>query len=783
MSRRSLAISYPSSLHVQCDPGYSIDGSSTLSSLQFTVACLADGTLSDLNQCQKVECGLAPAVTYTKEAPAPDKAHVFNDVAEYKCAEGYTLDTTPEGPTEQISLCTQTGVFQPVMQCEPVSCGQPAAIIHGTVNSEHISFPKTVTFACDTGYRFPEGNSSSALLQLQKRNITNITGALAFTAKTNEHHHLYEMHGGGQGYGRKKIGGNRQRRVITKRGPGNPLAALTHNAGLQKKAHATLSFDTAEVKQNNLGGVGPDGGTQELRIGPIGTLGSDTLDVVLTTEGPYEKANSNSGQNGMHGGFAKINVRACSSATIKFQFQLSSTKAPVVLDHFTSTFFDLDRGSKALEKLVVSGFDEVYLHDDSNLEFEADGDSTSYSSTIKGNAPNPADPLALSAEQEKHSAGFKFSNADGLKMVFDIPCSGSWATNQPNGGRNMMFSFESSMVPPPPEPMPSDVSEITLGCQASGAIESAPDHYMNGDALLCVRNLCGEPPGIDGASAHPYLYYFGDAVSYHCDHGLTVDGTPGGATTWSVTCQEDGTFSPPLTTACVAPQFSVGGKISDATNMSPLAGVSLKFTRPDGTSETLSTNAQGLYDSLGPMGEVTFEASKEGYIAASKLLFVQGDIPASAGLADLVLSPVLPADGWRVVLSWNQDPPDLDSHLYFGSGLACEIFYGRRSMTCPSGVGATLDVDDTNGQGPETTTIERFSGSRSGKAVFKVYNYYPTADFAASDAVAKVYHGDSLAGEFKVNDGGGVWDGQWWSVFSIDGPSETITPCTNLACT
>ena len=54
----------------------------------------------------------------------------------------------------------------------------------------------------------------------------------------------------------------------------------------------------------------------------------------------------------------------------------------------------------------------------------------------------------------------------------------------------------------------------------------------------------------------------------------------------------------------------------------------------------------------------------------------------------------------RMVLTWGEEPKDLDSHLLTSTG--CNVFYGHKQ--CPDG-SASLDADVTDGFGPETINV------------------------------------------------------------------------------
>ena len=55
----------------------------------------------------------------------------------------------------------------------------------------------------------------------------------------------------------------------------------------------------------------------------------------------------------------------------------------------------------------------------------------------------------------------------------------------------------------------------------------------------------------------------------------------------------------------------------------------------------------------------------------------------------------------RVILTWAEQPPDLDMHLFI-CNRGCEVYYPTANKNCEN---VNLDVDDTNGNGPETMTL------------------------------------------------------------------------------
>jgi stress response protein SCP2 len=273
-------------------------------------------------------------------------------------------------------------------------------------------------------------------------------------------------------------------------------------------------------------------------------------------------------------------------------------------------------------------------------------------------------------------------------------------------------------------------------------------------------------------------------VIYTCDEGHTVDGTLNGLKEWSVTCEASGSFSTPTPAAesCVEVTTNVRGKVQDATNLQAVPGAEVEFFSSGGRRITTTTDASGIYEATGvPAGVVTAKAGLiDKYIGATKTVDTSMNLPP---LTVFTLSPVLPPDGWRVVLTWASRPRDLDSYVYFGTNQRCKVYYSRKYMSC-GGVDVTLDVDDTNGNGPETVTFSKVSTScrsqTTCKFIFKVNNYSKNPSFLDSQVKVVVYNGDHEMAKYTIDDG--KLNQNWWSVFSIDGKTGTIEPCQTVQC-
>jgi hypothetical protein len=143
----------------------------------------------------------------------------------------------------------------------------------------------------------------------------------------------------------------------------------------------------------------------------------------------------------------------------------------------------------------------------------------------------------------------------------------------------------------------------------------------------------------------------------------------------------------------------------------------------------------------------------------------------------VVTLAALPSSGeTRIVLTWGQDPSDLDSHLVGpnADGSLFHVFYQQLGDDSY----AELDHDDTTSYGPETITIY--------SQIDGVYNYavhdYTDRDstdsssLSQSGATVRVYRGSTLAATFSVPSNS---SGTLWTVFTMNG--NVITPVNTMS--
>jgi hypothetical protein len=207
--------------------------------------------------------------------------------------------------------------------------------------------------------------------------------------------------------------------------------------------------------------------------------------------------------------------------------------------------------------------------------------------------------------------------------------------------------------------------------------------------------------------------------------------------------------------------------VVDAQTGEPLPGALvtvLDFTR--------ETNNQGIAEFADlPVGETTVTVSLAGYVdAVSEVTIEAGRITTER----VVLSRTL-TSGYRFVLTWGEQPFDLDSYLVtppIGEQVYVISYLYFGSEEEPPY--AVLDHDDTGSFGPETITIVH---NQPGDYRYFVHNYSRANDpespaLAGSGATLTLIRGNEVLERLVVPSTG---TGDYWNVLRLDAESGTIS--------
>ncbi len=239
--------------------------------------------------------------------------------------------------------------------------------------------------------------------------------------------------------------------------------------------------------------------------------------------------------------------------------------------------------------------------------------------------------------------------------------------------------------------------------------------------------------------------------------------------TVSVTTGEETTLPPVFLSIPSDISGTVSGMIRDAMTGDSLPDVTLSFYDGIGASETgrpaakITNQGNGQYSVLLPAGEYTMFVSKDGYKTASTTVHSRGE--ATLDRQNCTITPLVPEGQIRIVLEWGMAPRDLDSHL-FNKSQQIHVFFSAKNAQKGGREVVNLDVDDTDGEGPETTTILQ---QLPGKYAFMIHDYtnrenYNSNAMAASGAKVTVYVGNDNPIVYTVPNQKGIV----WEVFTLE---------------
>jgi hypothetical protein len=190
-------------------------------------------------------------------------------------------------------------------------------------------------------------------------------------------------------------------------------------------------------------------------------------------------------------------------------------------------------------------------------------------------------------------------------------------------------------------------------------------------------------------------------------------------------------------------------------------GIEDAIVRLSGQSvSTDLTTSIGEYSFEGlEQGNYQIEVEKSGYIIEEK----QVNFDGSAAVVNFVLSQTIASDAYRVVLTWGENPQDMDIHIYTQN---LDHIYYMNQGSLASYPYIYLDIDDLHSYGPETMTYSQIQASS-----IYVHNYSGYPDIKQSSAEIRVYNGNSILRTFQVPASG---SGYWWHVFDFTNSGSVV---------
>ena len=217
----------------------------------------------------------------------------------------------------------------------------------------------------------------------------------------------------------------------------------------------------------------------------------------------------------------------------------------------------------------------------------------------------------------------------------------------------------------------------------------------------------------------------------------------------------------------------IKGVVTNAVNGSTIEGATV--TLDGATSITDETGSYSFYLSL-QSGTYNVDSVVDSFCPFGGSFEIPEEFSSNEFIYSFSLSPYPEPGEIRMVLNWGSTPSDLDSHLKTPEieGTTHHISYSNRG-SAESAPYATLDVDDTDGYGPETITIKQ---SFSGTYIYYIYQYSSTGSLRESGGSIQIYNSPTCDGEtIQVPDEG---TGRYWYICDIDGDTGEITVVNSI---
>lgn len=234
---------------------------------------------------------------------------------------------------------------------------------------------------------------------------------------------------------------------------------------------------------------------------------------------------------------------------------------------------------------------------------------------------------------------------------------------------------------------------------------------------------------------------------------------------------------------------TASGMVYDALTGAGVPGLTMLIRRGINNTDgevlaSFETDENGRYQTPGlDSGNYSIEIVDGRTEAAEKFLGMVMGIKILGGMdignQDGTVSTAIQTGQVRIVLTWGEQPADLDSHLEcsLARGDKFHIYFEQKTFLLSGERIADLDLDDTQSYGPETTTIYR---ADEGEYLFWVHNYTGSSQYglANSGACVQVYMGYSSAPSYVFyvpNEAG-----YGWEVFRYNSATGVLTPSNKM---
>jgi len=241
------------------------------------------------------------------------------------------------------------------------------------------------------------------------------------------------------------------------------------------------------LTHSNLGGEGPDAGSEVMHISGISFFNNESTDLIVTADKSY-KAND-ALENGVSHDFGLINVLSNSTSKFWFEFVDADTRERRNYSKIYLTVYDFDQSyDGTFEEAVASSATAYWLTNKTELLTNVSSENISWRSSEHGTSDdNPKDKQNMTPQQLNRSLTLLFENTGKLDITLGVRVSEG--DKVPAYGRTFLFDFR---------PLLENGTEVRpSGWPVQAPGESGALFHME-RAELSRNNLGGSGPDTDG---------------------------------------------------------------------------------------------------------------------------------------------------------------------------------------------------------------------------------------------------------------------------------------------
>jgi hypothetical protein len=521
----------------QCKEGFTVDG--TPGGLKsFSATCQATGKFTEGAQCQPVRCGLAAQYDNTKlGGPAPEEEQFFGADLQYTCEDGYTINQKASGPDHFTLTCQADGEFglkgtngnAAVPTCRPVSAGIAPSVPHGNFNPREMFYGESVLVTANAGYS-TTGNPTEGL-----------SFTLTATAE-GTYDGLEEFV--------PVVCGKPPSVEKAKTSFTGPKAVygdlLNYDCEMgystdKTSSSASSSFsivcetDSSLSKVPGLGKCANIDDCADHTCGPHGTCEDHLMNYTCACDSGYQQHWDNKTNELVCGNINDCGPEACGVGAC------------------------VD-GVNDYKCVCPTGYEQV---DEENTEIPGKMDHACKAVTC-GTPQEVANaattPVEVGSEKAYYSnqivyqcdMGYTLDGTATGKNHFQIECLASKSFTETKSCQPIQCNDAPVVDLATPRKTAATFNEsIRYDCATGHTVDGTADGDRGftitcqitgtfGEAQQCKPISCGEPDDVPNAFRPSGSLVFEQSVSYTCLDGFTEDGSKGGATKFSVECQDDG---------------------------------------------------------------------------------------------------------------------------------------------------------------------------------------------------------------------------------------------------